>query len=93
MEKAGKKKLNLTGKIFIGFAAGIIVGLVLYLILGVGAKDITGTYIQPFGTLFMNLIKMVIVPLVFCSLVVGASGLGDIKSMGRIGIKTVVYFL
>lgn len=87
------KKLNLTVKILIGFLLGIIVGLVLYLILGEGATAITGTYIQPFGTLFLNLIKMVIVPLVFSSLVVGACGLGDIRTMGRIGGKTVLYFL
>lgn len=87
------KKLSLTAKIMIGFLLGIILGLVLYLILGEKAAAITGTYIQPFGTLFLNLIKMVIVPMVFSSLVVGACGLGDIKTMGRIGGKTIVYFL
>jgi len=93
MAEKAKRKLSLTIKILIGFAAGVIIGLILDLILGDRAASITGTYIQPFGTLFLNLIKMVIVPLVFTSLVVGACGLGDIKSMGRIGGKTIVYFL
>ena len=87
------KKLNLTVKILIGFVLGIVVGLILYLALGESATQITGSYIQPFGTLFLNLIKMVIVPLVFSSLVVGACGLGDLRTMGRIGGKTVLYFL
>ena len=87
------KKLTLTAKILIGFILGIVIGLVMYLIMGDGAADITKTYIQPFGTLFLNLIKMVIVPMVFSSLVVGACGLGDVRTMGRIGGKTMLYFL
>lgn len=81
-------KLKLTTKILIGLAAGIIVGLLLG-----GVPDIATTYIQPFGDLFLNLIKMIIVPLVLSSLVVGASSVGDIKKLGRIGGKTVGFYL
>lgn len=90
MEKTTKKRLHLTMQILIGLIAGIIVGIILNL---AGLASIADTYIKPFGTLFLNLIKMVIVPLVFASLVMGACGLGDIRKVGRIGGKTIVYFL
>lgn len=90
MERTQKKKLHLTVKILIGLVAGIIVGVILNL---TGAANIANEWIKPFGTLFLNLIKMVIVPLVFASLVMGACGLGDIKKVGRIGGKTILYFL
>lgn len=82
------KKIQLTTKIFIGLILGIIVGLLLQ-----GNPQIAKTYISPFGTLFLNMIKMIIVPLVFSSLIVGAASIGDPKSLGRIGGKTLVYFL
>ncbi len=90
MEKTPSKKLHLTVKILIGLIAGIIVGVVLNL---TGQAEIANSYIKPFGTLFLNLIKMVIVPLVFASLVIGACGLGDIKRVGRIGGKTILFFM
>jgi len=82
------KKISLTTKIFLGLFLGIIVGLLL-----TNNKDIATTYIKPFGTLFLNLIKMIIVPLVFSSLIVGTASVGDIKSLGRIGGKTMAYYL
>ena len=85
-----KKKIHLTMQILIGLVSGIVVGLIMNLI---GLETFATTYIQPFGTLFLNLIKMCIVPLVFASLVIGACGLGDVRKVGRIGGKTVVYFL
>lgn len=82
------KKISLTTKIFIGLALGIVVGLFLQ-----PAPDIASNYIKPFGTLFLNMIKLVIVPLVFSSLVVGTCSLDDVRKLGRIGGKTVVYYL
>lgn len=82
------KKLGLTTKIFIGLIAGIIVGLFFQ-----SAPDAAKTYIKPFGDLFLNLIKMIIIPLVLSSLVVGAASTGDVKRLGRIGVKTIVYYL
>ncbi|MFT5873575.1 MAG: Na+/H+-dicarboxylate symporter [Clostridium sp.] len=82
------KKLKLTTKIFIGLILGIVVGLLLQ-----GSPEIAQTYIKPVGTLFLNLIKMIIVPLVFSSLIVGAASIGDPKTLGRIGGKTVLYYL
>lgn len=81
-------KLKLTTKILLGLILGIIVGFMLN-----GNPDIANTFIKPFGSLFINLIKMIIVPLVFSSLIVGASSVGDVKTLGRIGGKTIVYYL
>ena len=82
------KKLKLSTKILIGLAAGIVAGILLQ-----GAPEVANTWIKPFGTLFLNLIKMIIVPLVLASIVVGTCGLGDVKKLGRIGGKTIVYYL
>lgn len=90
MERTEKRKLHLTVKILIGLLLGVVVGIVLNL---TGGAAIADNYIKPFGTLFLNLIKMAIVPLVFASLVMGACGLGDIKKVGRVGGKTMLYFL
>ena len=81
--------MNLSTKILIGLALGVIAGLEL----GAEGVGFAKTWIAPFGTIFMNMIKMVIVPLVFSSLVMGVASLGDIKKVGRIGIKTVGYYL
>jgi len=82
------KKISLTTKIFLGLFFGIIVGLLL-----TNNASIATTYIKPFGTLFLNMIKMIIVPIVFSSLVVGTASVGDVKSLGRIGGKTMAYFM
>jgi Na+/H+-dicarboxylate symporter len=84
--KTEKKKLNLSVKVLIGLVIGIVVGLFL-------PADFANTYIKPFGTLFMNLIKMIVVPLVFSSIVVGTCGLNDAKTLGRMGGKTIAYYL
>lgn len=82
------KKMQLSTKILIGLAVGIIAGILLQ-----GAPNVANTWIKPFGTLFLNLIKMIIVPLVLASLIVGTCGLGDVKKLGRIGGKTLAYYL
>ena len=76
--------MKLWVKILIGFAIGAVVGLIIGPSIAV---------VKPLGDLFIRLIKMLIVPLVFCSLVVGASSIGDLKKLGRVGGKTIVYFL
>ncbi|MBC2397647.1 dicarboxylate/amino acid:cation symporter [Clostridium tetanomorphum] len=79
--------MSLVTKIMIGLILGVIVGLLF-----VPAPKIATNYIKPIGVLFLNLIKMTIVPLVFASLVVGAASIGDVKKLGRIGGKTMIYF-
>lgn len=81
--------MHLSSKILIGLILGVIAGL------AAGPENIglIKKWIAPMGTLFINLIKMIIVPLVFASLVVGAASLGDVKKLGRIGIKTMIFYL
>lgn len=76
--------MNLHTKILLGLALGIPVGLVL------GPR---ASYLQPIGDIFISLIRMIVVPLVFASLLVGTASLGDIRKLGRIGIKTIAYYL
>ena len=83
-----KRKLNPSVWILIGLLLGVLAGLALQ-----NHPEIANTYIKPFGTLFLNLIKMIIVPLVFSSIVVGTCGLGDARQVGRIGGKTILFYL
>ncbi|RDY70707.1 dicarboxylate/amino acid:cation symporter [Halobacillus trueperi] len=85
--------MKLTTKIFIGLILGAIVGLGLHL----AAPDLFSTldaYVfGPLGTVFLNLIKMLVVPIVFFSITLGTASLGDPKKLGRIGGKTIAFFL
>lgn len=88
MEKTGKQKLHFSVKVMIGLLLGIIAGIILQT-----KPGIANTYIKPFGTLYLNAIKMVIVPMVLSSIIVGACGLGDVKKFGRIGLKTICVYM
>jgi len=81
--------MNLSIKIFIALILSVIVGLFT----GTDALPFINWWIAPIGTMFINLIKMMIVPVVFTSLVVGMASLGDMKKLGRIGIKTLGLYL
>lgn len=90
-----KSKVTLTTKIFIALILGIITGLALY---PVKENPFVSKYIINFffsflGNGFIRAIRMVVVPLVFCSLVVGAAGIEDVAKLGRIGIKTLIFYL
>lgn len=78
------RKIKLHTKIFIGLILGVAVGLIF------GEK---ARIIEPVGTIFLRLITMIVVPLVLVSLMLGTASLGDIRKLGRIGIKTIVYFI
>ena len=88
MEKKQKKKLSLAMQIFIALVAGILVGLCF-----TGNAPFAVKYIKPFGTIFLNLIKWVVTPLVFFSIMAGVISLRDIRKVGSIGVKTIVYYL
>ena len=81
--------MNLSIKIFIALVLAVIVGLIA----GEPALPFINWWIAPIGTIFINLIKMMIVPVVLCSLVVGMTSLGDTTKLGRIGIKTILLYL
>ncbi|HIP74969.1 MAG TPA: dicarboxylate/amino acid:cation symporter, partial [Thermococcus paralvinellae] len=73
--------------------AGLILGAVFGLIMGhMGYADAVRTYIKPFGDLFVRLLKMLVMPIVFASLVVGAASISPAR-LGRVGIKIVIYYL
>ena len=74
---------SITTQIFIGLAIGIAVGH-FFPAFGVGVK--------PLADAFLRMIKMIIAPLLFSTLVVGIAGTGDLKAMGRIGLKAIIYF-
>ena len=84
--------MQLYTKISIALVAGAVVGLVANF-LGIDPLTRLLVAIEPVGTGWIRLITMVVVPLVFASLVVGTASLGDITKLGRIGGKTVVYYL
>lgn len=87
----GKAKLSLAWQIVIGLALGIAVGAVLNHFSAEKAWWIANV-LQPAGDIFIRLIKMIVVPIVISSLVVGIAGVGDAKKLGRIGLKTIIYF-
>ena len=83
-----KKKLSLATQIFIALVLGIIAGMCL-----TKNAAIATSYIKPFGTIFLNLIKWVVTPLVFFSIMAGVISMRDIRKVGSIGVKTIVYYL
>jgi len=83
-------KLQLYTKILIGLILGVIIGIIANQL---GVAPFFSTYIKPFGSAFIRLISMVVVPLVFASLLVGTASLNDIRKLGRIGGKTIGYYL
>lgn len=89
------KKLTLTSKILIGLLLGFIFGLVLNQVPAGYIKDslILGGILKIAGNGFTAAIKMMVVPLVFVSLICGAASMGDTKKLGRIGGKTILFYL
>jgi len=93
-ESAAKPRMPLHWKIAIGFVAGLLLGLLVHYVIGADTpwvRMFTENVTQPFGTLFLSLIFMLIVPLLFSALVVGVSEMGDVRSLGRIGWRTLGY--
>ena len=91
--KQTMKKPNLTARIFIGMLLGILAGY-FYREWNPESEAITrfADNIQILSDIFLRLIKMIIAPLVFSTLVYGVAKVGDFKSVGRIGLKTILYF-
>src|SRR5687767_8563554 len=90
------KGMALHTKILIGLLVGVIGGLAINWSLGGAHPNVVwlvSNITQPIGTVFLNLLLMIVVPLVFASLVVGVAGIGDIRKLGRIGIKSFAYCL
>ncbi len=90
MSDAKKKKLSLPLQITIALIAGIAVGLICYF---AGVPEFTTNYLKPFGTIFVNLLKFIVVPVVLLSMIEGIISMGDMKKVGSIGWKTVAFFM
>ena len=78
-----KARISLPTQMAIGMALGIVAGMV--------APDMGSTF-KPLGQLFINLIRMVVVPLVLCTIVAGSASVGDINKLGRVASKTLIYY-
>ena len=86
-----KKKLSLAAWIFIALVLGCILGGILIAVPGGAA--FSARYIKPIGTIFINLLKFIVVPIVLFSMVCGMISMKDIKKVGSIGWKTLVYYI
>lgn len=80
------KKFGLATQIFIGLAFGVAVGAVFY------GNSTAMAILQPLGNIFLHLIKMIVIPIVVSALIVSIAGVGDIKKLGKLGGKTILYF-
>jgi proton glutamate symport protein len=89
-----KFRLSLTKQIFIGLALGVIVGFIIHEFLDDDpqAKKEVIAWVRVLSRVFLNLIKVIIAPLLFSTLVVGIAGAGSLKEVGRIGLKAIIYF-
>ncbi|NLW39722.1 MAG: dicarboxylate/amino acid:cation symporter [Tissierellia bacterium] len=91
----GKKGKGLTTKIFIGLLVGLVVGILVYYLPEGTLRDdilIDGIF-QLLGQVFLRGIMMMVVPLVFISLVNGTASMGDVKKLGRVGARTILFYL
>ena len=93
---AKEKKIGLTTKIFIALIAGAIFGIILcYLVPSGHVRDdiVVEGILYVIGQGFIRLMKMLVVPLVFCSLVCGSMAIGDTKKLGSVGVRTLIFYL
>ncbi|WP_027089652.1 dicarboxylate/amino acid:cation symporter [Thomasclavelia saccharogumia] len=90
-----KKKMGLTTKIFIALLLGAILGIILYTLPASSVRDdiVVDGILYVVGQGFIKLMKMLVVPLVFCSLVCGSMAIGDTKKLGSVGVRTIIFYL
>lgn len=86
-----KMRISLAWQIVIALFLGILVGAFLHNSPEL-RNDIVANFLQPLGKIFINLIKMIVIPLVLSMLILGIANAGDSKSVGKLGLKTIVYF-
>ncbi|MDR7099730.1 DAACS family dicarboxylate/amino acid:cation (Na+ or H+) symporter [Lysobacter niabensis] len=92
--RSASRKLPLHWKMLIGFLVGLVAGLVVHYTVGgdAGWVKVLTTYVtQPAATIFLRLIFMLVIPLLFAALVIGVAEMGDIRSFGRVGWRTLAY--
>src|SRR6188472_2916619 len=84
---ASRKGLTLTQQIILGLVLGIAAGALIS-----NTHPDWAKYFNPFSQLFLRLIKMIIAPLIFATLVAGIAGAGHVKAVGRMGLRAMIYF-
>jgi proton glutamate symport protein len=84
---AAPRRISLTHQIFIGLGVGILIGAIIN-----NVDPAWSAYARPFSQLFLRLIKMIIAPLIFATLVAGIAGAGHVKVVGRMGLRAIIYF-
>src|SRR5688572_32888595 len=84
---APRRGISLTQQIFIGLAVGIAAGWIVSI-----THPEWAVYFRPFSQLFLRMIKMIIAPLIFATLVAGIAGAGHVKVVGRMGLRAIIYF-
>ncbi len=82
------KKLSLTTQIGIALLLAVVTGILLS-----GHADFVNSYIKPIGIIFLNLLKFIVVPLVLFSIMAGILSMNDIKKVGHLGLRALVYFM
>jgi len=94
--KTEKKKLSLTTRIFVALLAGALTGVVINYVIPpnyvVDDVLVSGVF-YVVGQGFIRLMRMLVVPLVFCSIVCGSMAVGDTKKLGNVGVKTLIFYL
>lgn len=85
------KKLALHWQIIIGMVAGVLFGIIALQFSG--GKELVVDWVQPFGTIFINLLKLIAVPLIVTSLLMGISGMKDISQFSKMGGRTLVFYI
>ena len=96
MHKKNKKKIGLSTKIFIALIIGALLGVGIHYYMPAGNirdKVIIEGIFYVVGQGFIRLMQMLVVPLVFCSLICGSMAIGDTKTLGKVGVKTILFYL
>ena len=86
-----KRKINLAGWIIICMFAGILVGLLFLMV--APKSTFTSEYLKPIGTIYINLLKFMVVPVVLFSITDGVVSLNDLKRVGSVGLRTFIYYI
>lgn len=95
-QTSDKKKMGLSTKIFLALLSGAVFGVLIhYFVPASYFKDtlLINGILYVLGNGFIRLMQMLVVPLVFCSLVCGAMAIGDTKTLGKVGVKTLIFYL
>ena len=95
-ETREKKKIGLTTQIFIALLAGAVLGIVLHMF-AADVEFVQNVFVNGVfyvvGQGFIRLMQMLVVPLVFCSLICGATAIGDSKTLGKVGVKIIGFYI